>query len=452
MGAAQSGTATTTACRLCGKPVIPDGLGLLECSCGWGGPGDPLETSHGLSRAFLRAERRLANAQAQRELRRIKTRGEAASRLSGIYEFTLALVSTIIYALLFGSLAWAIWFTVVLIQARSWIGAALVALLALALIDSLWGRTSRPKGIEMPLDQLPALAAVVDDIRQRVGSPRPTVVTLVPEARFFVYQRHPVKRFFRRELALGVGVAGITVMNEHEVQAILTHELAHFAYGHTLLTLYAGHALASTRHLIDLALGGVQSMDPNRRMVVGRRRFGGTTASGTAMAGTLISWTILLPFRFLWTCLHLLRLRQSRTAEYASDSAAVRLLGPTLFVSALTTFVMVERTLRGARQSLMAELRRDRQGNFYDVLRRHYGGLPSAAIEQMRRQAVTGFRSLENTHPILPDRLRAAHIVGSIHPVPPTFAAGHAGTIYLVPKDAASAEEIEKAVTRLMFR
>lgn len=451
MGVAQSPAGVTpVTCRLCGKPVAPDSLGLLECSCGWGGPGDPLETSHGLSRAFLRVERRLATAQAQRELRRLKARGDAASRLSGIYEFTLALVSSFIYALLFGALAWASWFTLVLIQAHSWIGAALVALLALALLDALFGRTRRPKGIKMPLDRLPALAAVVDDIRARVGSPRPDVVTLVPDTRFFVYQRHPIKRFFRRELVLGVGVAGVTVLNDQEVQAILAHELAHFAYGQTALALYTGHALASTRHLLDLALGGVQSMDRTRRMAVWNRRYGGTSASGMALAGTFVSWTILLPFRLLWTCLHLLRLRQSRTAEYAADMASVRLFGSALFASAEINIHMIARTLRGARQSLLSELRRDKQGNFYDVLRRHYGGLPPSAVEQMRRQAITGFRSLESTHPILPDRLRAAYIVGSTHPVSPPLAT-RAGTIYLVPNDAASAEEMEKAVTRLMF-
>ena len=449
MGVAQSPTgAAPVTCRLCGKPVTPDGLGLLECPCGWGGPGDPLETSRGLSRVFLWTGRRLANAQAQRELRRLKDRGDAASRLSGVYEFTIALVSSLIYALLFGALAWIIWFTIELVQAHSWVGATLLGLVALALLDSLFGQTRRPKGLEMPLDRLPALAAVVDGMSAHIGSPRPQFVVLVPDARFFVYQRHPIKRFFRRELVLGVGVAGLTVLNDQEVQAILAHELAHFAYGHTALTLYTGRALASTRHLIDLALGGVQSMDRYHRMR--GRYYSAGIGSGTALAGTFISWTVLLPFRCLWTCLHLLRLRLSRTAEYAADMAAARLFGAPLFVSAEINIHMIARTLRGARQSLFAELRRDKHSNFYEVLRRHYAGLPPAAVEQMRRQAITGFRSLESTHPILPDRLRAAYIIGGMHPVaPPTPT--RAGTVYLIPKDAASAEEMEKAVTKLMF-
>ncbi|HKV85268.1 MAG TPA: M48 family metallopeptidase [Ktedonobacterales bacterium] len=435
-------------CRLCGKLVAPDALGLFECGCGWGGPEDPLETSRGLSRSYLRFERGLANTQARNELLRIKERGDAASRLSWLYEFTLALFSTAIYALLFGSLALSVWFTIVLLRAQSWIGAALVAILAFALIDTLFGRQQRPKGIEMPLDRLTALASAVDAIRERVGAPRPHIVVLVPEARFFVYQRHPVKRFFRRELVMGVGVAGVTVLNDLEVQAILAHELAHFAYGQTVIALYTGHALASTRHLLDLALGEIRSLD-RRTRITSRNYRGGM--SGVAVAGTFISWTLLLPFRFLWTCLHLLRLRQSRTAEYAADAAAVRLFGSALFDSALTNLVMTQRTLRGARQSLAAELRRDKSGNYFEVLRRHYGGLPASALDQMRRQSVEGFRSLESTHPILPDRLRAAYILGSLHPVAP-MTATHAGTVYIVPKDAASAEETEKAVTRLMFK
>ena len=41
---------TARRCPLCGKPVTPDALGFLECSCGWGGADDPLLTAHGLTR------------------------------------------------------------------------------------------------------------------------------------------------------------------------------------------------------------------------------------------------------------------------------------------------------------------------------------------------------------------------------------------------------------------
>jgi hypothetical protein len=41
---------TARRCPLCGKPVTPDALGFLECSCGWDGADDPLLTARGLTR------------------------------------------------------------------------------------------------------------------------------------------------------------------------------------------------------------------------------------------------------------------------------------------------------------------------------------------------------------------------------------------------------------------
>ena len=37
-------------CPLCGAMVAADPLGLYACSCGWGGPGDPLEHDRGLAK------------------------------------------------------------------------------------------------------------------------------------------------------------------------------------------------------------------------------------------------------------------------------------------------------------------------------------------------------------------------------------------------------------------
>jgi hypothetical protein len=51
-------------CPLCGSMVAADPLGLYDCACGWGGPGDPLEHDRGLTRLVARTDRRLANGQA----------------------------------------------------------------------------------------------------------------------------------------------------------------------------------------------------------------------------------------------------------------------------------------------------------------------------------------------------------------------------------------------------
>jgi hypothetical protein len=70
--------AQARACPMCGRTVQPDALGLLECPCGWGGPGDPLEASRGLARVSTRWYRQMASAR-----REIKMLPRYAERISG---------------------------------------------------------------------------------------------------------------------------------------------------------------------------------------------------------------------------------------------------------------------------------------------------------------------------------------------------------------------------------
>jgi hypothetical protein len=76
---------TAWACPVCGQPVAPDALGILECGCGWGGPGDPLESAHGLSKSITKLDRQLATDQARRELARVQRRPGQPIRTGPFY-------------------------------------------------------------------------------------------------------------------------------------------------------------------------------------------------------------------------------------------------------------------------------------------------------------------------------------------------------------------------------
>ncbi|MGH8312720.1 MAG: hypothetical protein ACRER9_05490, partial [Gammaproteobacteria bacterium] len=78
-------------CPICGTALTPDQLGLVECACGWGGPGDPLEAAHGLSRVVTRLDRRWATAQARRELARLAARQGQPPRPGLFYVSLLAI-------------------------------------------------------------------------------------------------------------------------------------------------------------------------------------------------------------------------------------------------------------------------------------------------------------------------------------------------------------------------
>ncbi|HEU5346193.1 MAG TPA: hypothetical protein VFU60_17730 [Ktedonobacterales bacterium] len=75
--------AEASRCPICGRPTPADQFGFVECACGWGGPGDPVESARGLSRRFTLLDRRLTTRIARRELARIARakRAESASSL-----------------------------------------------------------------------------------------------------------------------------------------------------------------------------------------------------------------------------------------------------------------------------------------------------------------------------------------------------------------------------------
>lgn len=92
-----TGVAAPAKCPLCGASVVPDQWGLVECTCGWGGPGDPLEAARGFSRLATLTDRRLANAAARRERARLARPRWRPGNLGFFYTGALLVMSTAIY-------------------------------------------------------------------------------------------------------------------------------------------------------------------------------------------------------------------------------------------------------------------------------------------------------------------------------------------------------------------
>src|SRR5579872_4949406 len=84
-------TTQVSRCPLCDKPVAPDPLGFYECSCGWGGPDDPLESARGLSRKITLVDRRWASALVRRDLARMAAGKWQPGQLGVVYTILLLL-------------------------------------------------------------------------------------------------------------------------------------------------------------------------------------------------------------------------------------------------------------------------------------------------------------------------------------------------------------------------
>jgi Zn-dependent protease with chaperone function len=318
----------------------------------------------------------------------------------------------------------------------------------LVAIYSLFSFPRRTKGIEAPTKQYPILATALGEVGARVGAPMPNRILLVPAAEAYVFQRRPLRRLFRRELVLGLGVGALPLLSDLDLKAILAHELAHYRHADTALHKYFGHAEVALHRFIDLLMDTVNSQ--RRGRIIRRRYRSGSVVSADTELAAMLVWLITLPLGLLWFLFHMLRRAESRAAEFAADRVAAQAYGAQAFADGLTGLRAADNTLRGARESLVKEMRLHGGANLYAVLRNHYAGLPTWVISKLRTEAALGFRTLEQTHPITPDRLRAVFLTNQVtpSPAPPSCPA----VDLIVPRGAASAEDIERQLTALLLK
>lgn len=447
VGSLTSSTATAITvrtCPLCGREVSPDSLGFLECICDWGGPDDPLESARGLSRIFMRLDRRIANAIARRDLRVFAQRKAPPAADGILYTLILLIASTAIHLVMYGALIGLTALSVQLAIQHAWLGTLLTALCTVLFLAAVMHWRGRTKGIQFPREQLPHLDAALREVSSRVGGPLPHRVILVPGTQWAVFERHPLRRFFLPERILVLGVGALPLMTIDEAKSVLAHELAHYRYAHTLLHRYIASAEAQARYIIDLML---EAAGAQRRRIQ-RRRIRGMGTQGADLAAFFV-WLVALPLALIWQIFHLLRLAESRHAEFRADAATIRAYGASLFIGGLSAIRAARHMVYGG--SVRATIAMERgEASFYAEMRRHITALPPEIVENIRFKALNAYRSLENSHPAEPDRVRAALLGDSATPVADAGLELPARDL-IVPQGQANADEIEKKLTRLLL-
>lgn len=430
-------------CPLCGVTVIPDPLGLYECACGWGGPGDPLEHDRGLARLFARTDRDLANGQAHRDLSRLAARGDSASSLNPFYVMLLLLIATVVYVVVAGIVGGCVWLVVVGIRDHAWLMVFVGALFLALIVNALWPHRRSHQGVRVTRERFPSLMTALDEVGQRVGTPVPTRVVLVPDDDFDIG-----RRLFGGDV-LHIGAANLALLSDVGMKSMLAHELAHADHGDTLFHRFTGQAEYLLHEIVYGILEGVigQAQGVRRSSQIYRR--GGTRGTGATFLAVILTWTLLLPFRLLWSLFHLLRMHASRSAEFAADRAAIRAYGPQAFIDGLSGVLVAQRTFYRNSGSLTSAMRSRSSGNFYAEMRRHFDELPPNITAQLRVDAASDFRTLANSHPITPDRLRAAYQTFGTLPASP--APSMPAYKLLIPSESSDANVTETELTALLF-
>lgn len=441
---AQTVLSDTRPCPMCGRPTPADQNGFIECRCGWGGPDDPVESARGASRWLTLLDRRLAGNVAHAELARIARTKNAASGRHLLYTAMLSALSAAIYLIIAALLAGSVFLLAQLAMDGVWLGVVLDGVVVFYLLWTLFGVPTRVHGIVAPLTDYPRLAALLGEVAQTIGAKAPRWVILFPGANFYVARRMLWGHALTPQVALGVGVPCLAQMDDLELRAVLAHELAHYQYEHTFFARFFWGAEAALHNIIDGMHAGIETNYKGRYHI---SRTNETTLA--TMIGVLIIWVLTLPLRLLWFIFHLLRMRLSRADEYEADATAIEAYGARAFINGLAAVLATQETLRGARQSIRQEMAKHNNSNFFSELRRHYTELPASYRGPMRTKTLRGYRTLENSHPITPDRIRAAYLLGA--PEPRATHAPQPAHEIITPAGASDASAIERQLTDMLF-
>lgn len=369
--------------------------------------------------------------------------------LGALYTALLLISSTIIYAIVAFLLVGSAALTVKYATEHAWLGVVVMAIIFLITVSSLFVARPKADGVTATRERFHALFAALDEVCAKVGASLPHRVVLLPTAEAYVFQHRPARRMFRREVVLALGAGALPLLRDVEVEAILAHEMARYGFGHIAFSRFYGRAEAALSNFIEAMLEAVGSQTSARQRMYFRRSVRWSSGAGFAYVGALIVVIASLPVRLVLIVFHLIRMAESRAAEFDVDRAAALAYGPQAFGNGLTGLRVAANTIRGSFSSLRGEMSKRGERNFYAQLRRHYSELPPAIIYKLRIDGSREFRSLERTHPCIVDRLRAAYTVP--YPMPDAQQPPVPAAALLTPAGEADATSLELALTDQLF-
>ncbi|MGH2515294.1 MAG: hypothetical protein ACRDHP_06530 [Ktedonobacterales bacterium] len=448
-GVAGGDAAPALRCPLCGKSTVPDALGFSECSCGWAGPGDPLESARGLGRTITQLDRRWATALVRKDLARMAAGKWRTDDLGALYTAALLLFATLMQVILAALLVGSAALTVSSFLGGAWLGFVVAAIVFLITLSSLFVARPRANGIEATRERFPSLFVALDEAGAKVGAPLPQHVILVPAAEVYSFSHRPARRLFRRQVVLALGVGALPLLDETDLKAFLARELARYGNGRIAFAPYYRQAEEVLRHIFQVMLEALGAQTTRRPGGYSRRAMRAGSIAGMAQFSGIIVWILTLPLQIVVILYHLLRLKEIRAAEFDVDRAAALAYGPQAFGNGLTGLRVAANTMRGSASSLLVEMSKRGERNFYAQLRQHYSELPPAILYKLRIDGAREFRSVERTPVCIVDRLRAGYTV-PFAASQPQLAPVSAVTL-LTPAGEADASSVELALTERLF-
>lgn len=279
------------------------------------------------------------------------------------------------------------------------------ASLLVSLLRALWLRSREPEGTAITHREVPRLFELIEQVRRRVGAPRPDRVLIDGEMNAAVVQqpRLGLLGWHRNTLILGLPL--LMALDGRQLAAVLAHEFGHLRGAHGKLGAWV---YRTRRSWVRLA----ESRE--------RARLGGSVAD----------LALAFFFRHFFPRFNARAFVLSRQQEYEADRTAHEIVGRE---SAATGLLAIELQARYLHEQFWPMVWRqaahvpspEKERPYRAMQQALKGALRSAKAGVWLKEAVRRLPDLADTHPSLRDRLDFADMPARLPP-PVTVSAAEA--------------------------
>ena len=250
------------------------------------------------------------------------------------------------------------------------------------ILKALWIRIDPPQGTPLDARQSPALFALIEELRRKLGAPRFHHVLLTDEFNAGVVQRPRLGIFGWPANYLLIGLPLMKSLSVEQFKAVLAHEFGHLAKGHGRLSNWLYRQRLRWGRLLD-ALEPVESK------------------------GLFLFKPFLKRFAPYFNAYSF---PLARANEYEADATAARLTSPRAAAEALTS-VHVVGSFLNERYWPQIHGQADEQAHpafapFAGMTQGVATDVEPQAAQAWLERAMAETTTLEDTHPSLADRLR----------------------------------------------
>lgn len=227
--------------------------------------------------------------------------------------------------------------------------AALLAIILVLLKPLLVRRPSRAPSTALHPNLEPALFAYVNDICERIGTPRPAEIRIDCEPRVCARYRAGLAQSFGRDVILTIGLPAAASLDQRRFTGAIAHELGHFANG---ATSRAGYFVYKINRWLYRVVHHPDVWD--LRLERAARRLDNPIGKGLSLLRWLTGASRLI-LRVLASLAGVLGNGLLRQMEFSADRCQIELVGSEDFRATAENLILVREASNRLRDKLAGD-------------------------------------------------------------------------------------------------